>query len=414
MQGQGYTSWMLGDPEDVSPKNVQSGIVLAGGATDNDEAMRWMLERGDGGDVVVIRASGSDGYNNYFFSELGVEVNSVQTIRFEEPLSTWDTYVINQIRNAEVLFIAGGDQYDYFRLWKDSPIASSINYLINEKAAMVGGTSAGMAILGNIYYTPSAGSLTSEEALANPFHENFDILGKDDFVLAPVLQDVVTDTHYDQRDRAGRHVGFLAKALYDFGIAPKGIAANEFVAIGIDENNIAHIFGEYPEYPEDAAYFLQTNCQEHPGPEVYESNTPLHWVRGRSAVQVFKVNAVSGGLNTFDLNDWQTGEGEWQNWYVVNGELIRDNQGTGDCTQIISSTEDYENITVNIFPNPFVDQLFIENTSGGDVVKIYSTFGEKLFTKSLHPAETSLHLSHLPVGMYVVRINDKVWKVWKR
>ncbi|HET8962849.1 MAG TPA: hypothetical protein VFM99_03075 [Chitinophagales bacterium] len=53
-----------------------SGIVLAGGATHNDDAMIWMLQRAAAGDVLVIRASGEDGCNDYFFSDLGVEVNS--------------------------------------------------------------------------------------------------------------------------------------------------------------------------------------------------------------------------------------------------------------------------------------------------------------------------------------------------
>ena len=29
----------------------------------------WILERSNGGDILVLRTSGSDGYNNYLFSE---------------------------------------------------------------------------------------------------------------------------------------------------------------------------------------------------------------------------------------------------------------------------------------------------------------------------------------------------------
>jgi hypothetical protein len=38
--------------------------VLAGG--DVEEAMRWFLDRSSACDIVVLRASGSDGYNSYF------------------------------------------------------------------------------------------------------------------------------------------------------------------------------------------------------------------------------------------------------------------------------------------------------------------------------------------------------------
>ena len=63
--GQSYTSWILGDTIDVVTNDRQPGVVLAGGGM--DDAMRWMLQRADGGDVVVIRASGEDLYNKYFF-----------------------------------------------------------------------------------------------------------------------------------------------------------------------------------------------------------------------------------------------------------------------------------------------------------------------------------------------------------
>ena len=33
-----------------------------GGASEDDEAMKWFLKRANGDDVLVLRASGSDGY----------------------------------------------------------------------------------------------------------------------------------------------------------------------------------------------------------------------------------------------------------------------------------------------------------------------------------------------------------------
>ena len=76
-----YTSYFTGNETDVVTSPM-GGICLMGGSTENDEAMKWFLNRADGGDVLVIRASGSDGYNDYLFSELGVTVNSVETIVF--------------------------------------------------------------------------------------------------------------------------------------------------------------------------------------------------------------------------------------------------------------------------------------------------------------------------------------------
>ena len=39
-----------------------------GGSRENDNAMRWFLKQADGGDILVLRASGSNGYNDYMLS----------------------------------------------------------------------------------------------------------------------------------------------------------------------------------------------------------------------------------------------------------------------------------------------------------------------------------------------------------
>lgn len=359
LSAQGYTRYFTGDTADVSTSPTP-GIVLAGGGGDNDEAMRWMLERADSGDVVVLRASGSDGYNPYFFSELGVYVNSVETIRFDDATAANDPYIATQIRNAECLFFAGGDQYDYLSYWKDTPVQDAINYLINEKGVPVGGTSAGMAILSNWYYAPSGSSLTAEEALSNPFHPDYEVLGQNDFLQVPYLDNTITDTHYEQRERPGRHMGFLARMAEATQNRSFGIAANEYTAVCIDENGLARAFGEYPEYEEDVVFFLQANCQDEFLPEVMEAGTPLTWNRGQSAVKVYALPARVEGSGSMDLNDWQSVQGgEWQNWYVEAGELVRIPETNGNCADVISNiTEATVHSKLEVFPNPASGQLF--------------------------------------------------------
>ncbi len=57
----GYTYYLTGDPADAVA-TTQPGLILAGGATDQDAAVQWWLGRAGGGDVVVIAASGVDDY----------------------------------------------------------------------------------------------------------------------------------------------------------------------------------------------------------------------------------------------------------------------------------------------------------------------------------------------------------------
>jgi cyanophycinase-like exopeptidase len=97
--------------------NPVGGICMMGGATENDNALRWFLERSSGGDILILRTSGSDSYNDYFYSELGVSVNSVETIVFNTAEASTNSYVLDKILKAEAIWFAGGNQWDYVNLY---------------------------------------------------------------------------------------------------------------------------------------------------------------------------------------------------------------------------------------------------------------------------------------------------------
>lgn len=411
---QSFSNWITGDTADYVTDDYLPGIVLAGGGGDNDDAMKWMLQRAGGGDVVVLRASGSDGYNNYFFSQLGVNVNSVETIRFNNAAAANDPYVLQQIQRAEVLFIAGGDQYDYYQYWKGTPVGDAINFLLNEKKITVGGTSAGMAILGDAYYAPPGSSAQSAQLLANPFHPNANILGKGDFLHPPFLSDLVTDTHYDQRDRAGRHVTFMARLAAEHDIRTFGIACNEYTAVCINEDGIASVFGEHPDY-DDFAYFLQVNCQDEFLPEILQSATPLTWNRSMAAVKACRVPGLVDGSNTFDLNDWQTTVGgEWFDWYVENGSLFKMPEAVPDCAPIGTSVGDPigESAYFQITPNPASDFIIVKKTAPGEaLLKLFAPTGQMVFQQKLNGPVTRIGLTRLTAGLYfaLLEMDGKVF-----
>ena len=403
---QSYTNWIVGDTTDVQPGNTLPGIVLAGGGGDNDPAMQWMLSRANGGDIVILRASGADAYNLYFFEDLGVSVNSVETIRFESGDAAADPYVIGRIREAECLFIAGGDQFDYYSYWKDTPVEEAINYLILDKGVTVGGTSAGMAILGQCYYTPSGSSLDAAEALSDPYHPDYEILGCNDFLETPYTQYLATDTHYEQRERPGRHVGMLARIAQEYNTRSFGIGANEYTAVAIDEFGLARAFGEYPEYEEDFVFFLQANCQDEFLPETIEAGIPLSWDRGHSAVKVYAVPASTAGDGVFDLTDWQTGVGgQWQNWYVQNGELMRAFDTGPDCAAVLNNTDGPALARqLKLFPNPATERINIQWPAGSRIegLELRNAYGQVLRREAGEMKE--IDLKGLASGVYFVEV----------
>lgn len=270
--------------------------------------MVWFLNKANGGDVVVLRASGSDGYNNCFYTDLGVTINSVRTFVINNEAGATDAYVLDKIEKAEAIWFAGGDQYNYVNFFKDNAVETALNDFINVKQGVIGGTSAGMAILGSAYFSAENGTVTNAQALSNPYHNRM-TLGYHDFFEAPFLENVITDTHYDDPDRRARHTTFLARFSKDNNERSYGIACNEYTAVCIENDGKAYVYGDYPNY-EEHAFFLQTNCALTDYlPENCTSGNALNWNKNGEAIKVYKVPGMTNGENYFDLSDWTTGSG---------------------------------------------------------------------------------------------------------
>ncbi len=326
VQAQNYTTWRNG-PLTGLLVQPDGGVCMMGGATEHDNAMRWFLQRANGGDILVLRASGSDGYNDYLYSELGVPVHSVETIRFNNAMAANDTYVHQRIQEADAIWFAGGDQWNYVNYWRGTAIDSLINVGITERNIVIGGTSAGMAILGGVYFSAQYESITSGAALADPYAPAMAGVSNEPFLEVPWMASVVTDSHYDDPDRRGRHFTFMARAITDHGTDVRGIACNEYVAVTIDAQGEARVWGEWPAY-EEYAYFLQAHCYTPGTPEVCTPGSPLTWDHDGMAVKAYKVPGTMEGTHTLQLTDWRTGSGGiWEDWHAVQGAFIT---GTSD------------------------------------------------------------------------------------
>lgn len=403
-QGQGYTSYHTGSSTDITT-SPEGGICLMGGATEDDNAMVWFLERAQGGDVLVLRASGSDGYNDYFYSDLGVTLNSVETIVFNNITAATSSYIHEKIAGAEAIWFAGGDQYDYVTYFRDTPIKDLLNEAITERNIVVGGTSAGMAIMGEYYFSAENGTITSEQALANPYHPNITVEGEE-FLLNHHLQHVITDTHYDDPNRKGRHVVFMSRIFTDYDIPAKGIACEEYVAVCVTPEGIASVYGEYPAY-DDFAYFIQTNCevvQNEQAPSTCEPNTPLTWDADGEALFTYQVPGTSTGSNYFNLNNWTEGAGgQWQVWTVDTGELIEEQGDQPHCHAAVQEVS--ADTPTLIYPNPANDFISIEFTEGLDPehLRISSSNGDVVFKRVIkRNGNIRVDTSTLPSGLYVV------------
>jgi cyanophycinase-like exopeptidase len=404
---QNYTSYFTGNNKDTITV-AKGGICLMGGATENDEAMKWFLNRANGGDILVLRATGSNGYNTYLYQQLGIKVNSVESIVCANPNAAKEKYLLDKISKAEGIWFAGGDQWKYVSYFRNTAVDSLINFGIKNKKIVIGGTSAGMAIMGSHYFSAQNGSTTSGTALANPYQNTVTVDGKP-FLKNEWLKDIITDTHYDNPDRKGRHLTFLARIIKDGITSAKGIACDEYTSVCIEPDGLAKVYGNFPAN-DDNAYFIQTNCEvKNNEPEKCESGSPLTWKQAQNAVKVYTVKGTNDGKNTFDLKDWKTGTGGvWQNWFAENGVAKFQDDKAPTCN--VTPTEDLgaKNTDLKIFPNPLTQNMLTIQSENTDIqsVSLFDNVGKLLLktTTNTPTNSISLDMNIYPTGIFFVKV----------
>src|SRR5262245_46886333 len=148
--------FITGNPKDVKPQLHGPAFHFQGGGTDVDAAFQWMFDQVRGCtdcdtkiDVVVLRASGDDDYNDYIYKMNGVD--SVETLILTDRKDSYNKDVIQEITNAEAVFFAGGDQCNYVRNFKGTPVQTAVNS-VYKRGGGIGGTSAGLAIQSEFSY----------------------------------------------------------------------------------------------------------------------------------------------------------------------------------------------------------------------------------------------------------------------
>ncbi len=399
---QAYTRYLTGDSSDVQTTVVR-GICLMGGATENDNAMRWWMQRANGGDVLVLRCTGSNGYNNYLYQTLGLNVNSVETLVLPNRNSAYDPYVLRRIQEAEAIWIAGGDQANYVNFWKNTPLQQKIQEAVLQRGVPIGGTSAGMAILGSHYFAALNGTATSTTLLANPYHSTATV-GANDFLRMPFLNRTITDTHFDNPDRRGRLMALIGRLAGDSSVRMRAVACDEYTAVCIDSTGLARVFGDFPQN-DDNAYFAQAHCIPPWQPETLQAGVALTWNRGGQAVKVYRVKGTQQGTNSFDLAGWRQGSGgAWLNWWVQSGQFSEE-PGTpvANCDSLSTNVIDRGEILQDLrpFPNPVSDRLYLPDYHG-----CYDFWDVRGARVSSGTWTGSLSVGQLPSGLYLLRTED--------
>lgn len=336
-------------------------FVLMGGGPDVDPAFRWLIQRagikpGTGGRFVVIRATGTEAYNPYIFYS-DETLSTSETIADEWVggaslgLTSVETLVIPSVKaanspavnailaKANVVFIAGGDQSHYIRFWKGTALERTLNTLM-QKNVPVGGTSAGLAVLGQFDYSALYRSATSELSLLDPYYKDitFDpapLSLQGGFIAPPALASMIFDSHFDSRDRMGRFIAFISRIVAPMatptgtvgcagGVLPASASGKTTArGIGISVETALLVQGNGSGKPvtakrisnpstltESAVYFVRPSV----APTVCAAKTPL-------TIADVEVRKLADPNTVFNLTDW-TGVPVYEQLDVTSGTLF--------------------------------------------------------------------------------------------
>ncbi|NES27911.1 hypothetical protein GCE86_09910 [Micromonospora terminaliae] len=231
-------------------------------------------------DVVVVAGSGSGTPECDVITPL-TGVNSCTTLTLTAARDGNDSQVNTDIRNAEFVYFAGGDQCNYVA-WKGTALEVSVESVV-AKGGGVGGGSAGHHVNSDIVYDACTASATSATALANPYDRSLTFTTG--MFRWPNYADTINDSHFVTRDRMGRTMAFVARAVKDgrtSGGRAWGVGVEEGASLYIDRNGLATLSGP-------SAYVVLGDHQ----PEVAVSGQPLTYTN-------FKIWKLTSG-QTYDF-----------------------------------------------------------------------------------------------------------------
>lgn len=226
-------------------------LLLMGGGAEVDAAFTQRAYPViNGGDIVVLRVTGGNGYQNYLYSELvqqlpehlrlSLQPNSVETLIVDGIAKANSDYVAQAVGRANMVWIAGGDQSQYIQFWRGTALGRAVLEAY-KRGAVIGGTSAGMVVSGEWMYDPGAQlAVTSAEAVANPYRPSM-ILSTTDLFGLPLGFNLIPEPHFANRDRMGRLLSFMARLRQDARTSLiHGIGLDEGASLFIGADRIGH------------------------------------------------------------------------------------------------------------------------------------------------------------------------------
>jgi cyanophycinase len=212
-------------------------FIIGGGSRPDAMVDRIIKESGlqQGGYGIILPMSSEDPDSAVYYANQQFIKKGIQTVRgaiFRKG-ETYSAQKLDSVRNAKLIYISGGDQVRFMGVVQGTDIEKAIHEAYN-KGCLVGGTSAGAAVMSKIMIT---GNELKHPDYASTFKsiEPANIETKQGLGF---IENAIVDQHFVRRSRYNR----LISAIIEYPDV-KGIGIDEATAILVS-GNTAEVVGD--------------------------------------------------------------------------------------------------------------------------------------------------------------------------
>lgn len=330
--------------------SAQGSVLLVGGGGENyndwsDIPYRWLVDHAPNKKVLVMHYSTTSSFMPGYFISLGAA--SSTNLVVSSVTSANDSANYKTILEYDGIFLRGGDQWQYVSKWKGTLVEQAIKevYL---RGGVVGGSSAGEAVLSKVIFDAQITSTNPQSALRNPLGSG--VTFTEDFL--GFVPGILADTHFYERGRLGRLVAMLALYKTQKGKEIIGVGVDYNTAMGVTSDGVGEVMGAGTvtilRFTPNTTYVLESskplslkNMRFDQLTKGFTFNITTGDIIAPPTALAYSPNPVSFPASTFLLD----GSGKLTDWFGSTGSMKRFQ------SYIVNATD-----TVGIFSSPVAQQ----------------------------------------------------------
>ena len=220
---------------------AQGSVLLVGGGSEDyndwsDRPYRWLVEQAPNRKILILHYATASAWLPGYFRWLGAD--SATSLVIASTSAANDSANYREILAADGVFLRGGDQWEYVRLWKGTLVEEAIRKVFLRGGA-VGGTSAGLAVLTDPAFDARTTSVNPPTALQAPMSAGITFTTG----FLGLVPGALGDTHFFERGRLGRLAPMIAVHKMSSGADVAGLGVDYNTALAVRPDRSSEVMG---------------------------------------------------------------------------------------------------------------------------------------------------------------------------